>query len=146
MYNVENYDPAKMARACKRYVRISWKACVEIGKVIKGMKVDKARRLLQDVIEMKRSIPFTRFTEGAGHKTGAGPGRYPVNAAREILDLINSAVKNAEYQGLDSSRLYIKSFLVMKAPTFYRPRRSPLRGQKRKNVHISVVLEEGEGK
>ncbi len=142
MYNVQDYDPSRMARACKRYVRISWKASVEIGKAIKGMNVEKARRFLQDVIEMKRAVPFGRFNRDVAHKPGIGAGRYPVNAAKEILDLINSAVKNAENQGLDVSKLFIKSFLVMKAPTFYRPRRSPLRGQKRKSVHISVVLEQ----
>ncbi len=141
MYNV-HYDKEKMARACKRWVRVSWKAASEIARNINGMKVDKAKKYLQEVIEMKRAVPFRRYNSDLAHKPGIGAGRYPINAAKEILDLIESAEKNAENKGLDVTRLYLKSLLVMKAPRFRRPRRSPLNPQVRKNVHLSVVLEE----
>ena len=142
MYNI-NTDSKKVAKACRRYARISWKACVEIGKVIKGMKTDKAKKLLQEVVELKKPIPFRRFNRDLPHRKGKiAAGRYPVNASKEILSLIESAEKNAENLELDKNKLYIKSFLVMKAPSFRRPRKSELIGQRRKNVHISIILEE----
>lgn len=141
MYNVD-YDKRRMARACKRWVRISHKAASEIARSIVGMKVEKAKRFLQDVIDMRRAVPYKRYNSDVAHKSSIGAGRYPVNAAKEILDLIKSAEKNAENLGLDVSRLHIKSLLVMKASSFRRPRRSPLNPQVRKSTHISVVLEE----
>jgi len=141
MYNVE-YNPEKMARACKRNVPISHKFAREIGKEIKGKKLEKAKRYLEEVIEMKRPVPITRYNSDLAHKPGVGPGRYPVNTAKEILDLLNSVEKNAQNKGLDVKNLYIVSFLVMKGSKFFRPRRRDMAGQRRKNTHISVVVEE----
>ncbi len=141
MYNTE-YDKKKMARACKRWVRISHKAASEVARHVAGMKVEKAKRFLMDIVKMRRAVPFRRYNSDLAHKPGIGAGRYPVGVAREILDLVESAEKNAENLGLDVSRLYIRSLLVMKASTFRRPRRSGLSPHTRKNVHLSIVLEE----
>ena len=67
---------------------ISTKQGIEICSIISGKNLQKAKKILNEAKDMKKPIPFRRFTEGAGHKHGIGPGKYPVKACSEILKLI----------------------------------------------------------
>ncbi len=136
------YEPEKHVLAITTYRRVSPKDVREILVHIKGKKVVDAIKLLDAVIKKKYAIPFKRYTEGAGHKTGnlAG-GRYPIKAAKEVKNLLNTLIKNGEYKGMDVDKIYIKYVSVSKASTFYRPRRSRFRGQKAKSTNIYVLGE-----
>lgn len=136
------YEPEKHVLAITTYRRVSSKDVREVLRHIKGMKVVEAMKLLDMVVKKKYAIPFKRYTEGAGHKTGnmAG-GRYPVKAAKEVKSLLNSLIKNGEYKGMDADKIYIKYASVSKAATFYRPRRSRFRGQKVKSTNIYILGE-----
>ena len=57
-YNKETNE-AKTARAMAKSLKISPKHCVEICNAIRGMEVTKAKNYLEDVIDMKKSVPFT---------------------------------------------------------------------------------------
>lgn len=135
-------DPKKTARATGRNVRISRKNLVEIGRFIKGMKTEKAKKILEEVISLKRAIPFRRFNTHLAHKKGIGPGRYPVKSSRWMLELIKSVESNSENIGLDVNKLYIKNVSARKGSDFQRPRRADLRGQKAKSTNISLIVEE----
>jgi len=109
-FSAQGLDPARTAIASGRDLRISYKHAVEICSALKGLHIDKARQLLEDVIAMKRPIPFRRYFGKVGHRRGLSgwaAGRYPVKAARAILEVLNNAEANAEYKGLDTSRLWI---------------------------------------
>ena len=89
-YN-EEVDEAKTARAMAKSLKISPKHCVEICNAIRGMDVAKAKAYLEDVIEMKKSVPFKRHNKGVGHRKGQEgwpSGRYPVKAAEQILKVL----------------------------------------------------------
>ena len=109
-YAFTDDDKAKTAKALGRSLKISPKHAVEICNKIRGMKVEKAEAYLEDVMEMKTAVPFKKHNKKVGHRRGIGgwpTGRYPVKAAKQILDIIKNAEANAEYKGLDTENLKI---------------------------------------
>jgi large subunit ribosomal protein L22 len=79
--------------------------------------------LLQDLIKQKRDIK----------------GKYYTKTAREILELLESAERNAEFKGLDTSNLVIHAS-AHKGFTFRRPRSLKRSGERRKIANIQIVL------
>ncbi len=139
-YAFSAYNKELMARVVGRDLSISKKQSVEICKWIKGRSLKQAKQLLSEVIAMKRGVPFTRFNWNVGHRPGMGPGRYPINAATEILALVKSAEANAQVKGLNTGNLYIVHCNAQKAPTPHHYGRQ--RGTKMKRTHIELVLQE----
>ncbi len=104
-------DTENTAKAMGKELRISPKHSVEICKFIKGKQVDVAKRMLTEVIELKRHVPMKRHNKKVGHRKGKfkwDAGRFPKKAASHILKIIESAEANAVYKGLDQDRLFIK--------------------------------------
>ena len=109
-YSVKNLDPEKTVLASGRDLRISYKAAVEVCRAIRGLSLDNARRLLEDVINLKRSIPYRRHKKKVSHRRDLQKwyaGRYPVKACRAILRVLENAEANAEYKGLSVDRLKV---------------------------------------
>lgn len=132
-------DDENVAKAILRDAAISTKHSIEICSRIRKKKLEKVKKILELVIAKEKPIKYTRFTEGAGHKTGIGPGKFPVKAAQEILKIIKSAESNALDKGL-SKNLKIAHISANQAsrPWHYgRQRRI-----KMKRTHIEVVLSE----
>jgi len=121
---------------------ISAKQGVEICNFIRGKDTQKAKDILNEVIDMKKPIPFKRFTEGAGHKHGIGPGKYPVKACKEILKLIKLVEANAQHNGLDTSSLVIVHICAKKGPKSWHYGRQSRIAMKR--THVEIVVEEKE--
>ena len=110
-YNNKDADGSKTARAMARSLKVSPKHCVEICSAIRGMDVAKAKAYLNDVIEMKKAVPFKRHNRDVGHRKGMkgwAAGRYPVKASKAILNVIENAEANAEYKGMDVENLKIE--------------------------------------
>ena len=75
------------------------------------MEVAKAKAYLNDVIDMKKAVPFKRHNSDVGHRRGMegwAAGRYPVKASKAILTVIENAEANAEYKGMDVENLKIE--------------------------------------
>ena len=109
-YAYDDKDGSKTARAMGKTLKISPKHCVEICRTIRGMDVKKAKNYLNEVIEMKKAVPFKRHNKKVGHRKGLQgwpSGRYPIKAAKEILKIVKNAESNAEYKGLDTENLKI---------------------------------------
>ena len=137
-YSYKNFND-KTARAYGKSLPISTKASINICNALRGMSVEKALAYLQDVVDEKRAIPYTRFTDGVGHRPGIGAGRYPKKASLAIANIISSAANNAAAKGL-SSDLKIVSLVANKASTPLHYGRQRRRSMKR--THIEVVVEE----
>jgi large subunit ribosomal protein L22 len=133
----------KMARAYGKSLPISTKVSINICNALRGMTVDKALAYLQDVVDEKRAIPFTRFNDGVGHRPGMAAGRYPRKASLAIARVIASAATNAAAKGL-SSDLKIISLVANKASSPLHYGRQRRRSMKR--THIEVVVEERSSK
>lgn len=120
-----NLNPKKSARAYGRSLNISTKSSVILCRQISGMNVVRAKKLLADLTEGKRDID----------------GKYYTNASSEILSVVKSAESNAEFKGLDTSRLVIFAS-AHKGFTFFRPRRTKLKRTQKKITNVQVVLQQ----
>lgn len=133
-----------MARAVGKDLDISTKHAIEICNTIRGKRLNKAFDILENSINMKRAIPFKRFTGGAGHKPGIASGKFAVKACKEINRVIKSARANAQSKGLNPDELVIKHICAHKASTPLHYGRQIRRQMKK--THVEVVLEEIERK
>ena len=107
-----------MAHAVARDAQVSFKAAIESSKFLKGKTTAQAKAYLEKVIDKKLAIPYTRFTDGVGHRKGKGigSGRYPVKLAKVLLKLIKNVESNASIKGLNDS-LKIVALIPNKAST-----------------------------
>jgi len=99
-----------IARAKANELPVSPKHSIEIARHIRGMTTSEAKAYLSDVVALKKAIPFRRFKRNVAHKRGLekwDAGRYPVKAAEAYSRLLESVEKNAEYIGLDTTKLRI---------------------------------------
>jgi large subunit ribosomal protein L17e len=85
------------------HLRVHFKHCREIGQAIKGLKIPKAKAYLENVLQYKAAIPFTKYTGGIGrHAVGKqykAPGdkvAWPQKATKVFLDLLTNIASNAE--------------------------------------------------
>ena len=134
--------------ASGRDLRVSFKETVELLREIRGKKLSEAYKILDDVIALKKAIPFRRFKRGVPHRselTGWKPGRYPVKAAKLVKKVLKSAEANARTKDLDTENLYVKHAAAQQGPKLWRffPRafgRATPRVEQL--VHVEIVLEE----
>jgi len=151
-YSVEPEVPEKVSKSRGSHLRIHFKHCREIAAVTKGMKVNKALKYLDDVLQYKAIVPFVVFTGGIGHKGMAkqfnapgNAGRWPVKATAVYKDLVLNAVANAETKGLDIDACIIDHAQCNKAPA---GRRRTYRAHGRigkyasQPAHIEIMLKE----
>lgn len=109
-YSFVAYDPSSHIRASGRELDVSPKKTREVLVAIKGMKVGRAKSLLEAVIEKKQAIAFRRYKQERGHKRSLfkfHAGGYPVKAASKVLDVLKNLEANAEFRGIDVERLVI---------------------------------------
>lgn len=138
-------DPARTAVASGRDLRVSYKDTVEVLNAIRGKRLEEAVKVLNDIISMRRPIPYRRFNRKVGHKKAIASGRFPVKAAKAVLDVLKNAEANAEYKGLDTTRLWVVHAAAHKGSKIkgYMPRAfgraTPWFEQL---VHVEIGLEE----
>ena len=113
----------KFAKACGGNVNISTKASVIICRAVRNKPLTRARRLLEDLASRKRSLD----------------GKYYTKAVREILRLVNSCERNAEFLGLDSGKLFVHASAHMGA-IMHRRRRKASFGTRIKSTNLEVFL------
>jgi large subunit ribosomal protein L22 len=109
-YAYKPEDETKAAKAMGYEMPISFKHAVEICAAIRGKKVEDAIKYLEDVVAMKRAVPFKKYKKKVAHKRGLEKwyaGRYPQKAAKYILKVLKNLEANAEYKGLEKDRLII---------------------------------------
>ena len=105
-FQEQRYDIDRIAKASGRDLRIKPKHAREICACIKGMKVDQAKSFLEDVIQLKRSVPFRRHKKKQAHRKDLKEfkwyaGRFPQKAAARVYEVLTAVESNAEYKGLD---------------------------------------------
>jgi large subunit ribosomal protein L22 len=143
-YSFVQYNEVSDVRGSLREVDVSPKEAREVANYIKGMSLDRAKQVLQEVIEKKRIVPFKRYHHKVAHHKVEGfyAGRYPVKAAKYFLKLLENLESNALYKGLDVSRLIIihTSAYPGRKLVRYIPRAFGRRSPKRRvYVHIEAV-------
>lgn len=126
----------------------------EVGRAIKGMKLDKARAYLQRVLKKKDVIPYMRHKGGKGRHAQAknlkwvvGSG-WPTKSTKMMLKLLDNAQANAAGPNKDpelaSKPLVLKHVQVNRARKM---RRRTYRAHGRMGpyvrspCHVEVVVE-----
>ena len=146
-YTYEGDTRTSVARARGVELPISPKKTYEVLNAIRGKSLEEARTFLEEVVELKRAVPFRRFNQETAHKRGIGPGRFPKKVARSILQLLQNAESNAEYEGLDTGQLFV--FVASSARGKIHKASMP-RAQGRatawneQTTHVEIVLKERE--
>ena len=118
-------NPKNSVKVYGRNLRVSRKSSVTVCKVITGKQLNKGLVLLERVQNRKQSFK----------------GKYYDNVVKELIDLLKSAGSNAEFKGLDTTRMIIHAS-AHKGYGFYRPRRFKIRRTQRKMTNIQIVLME----
>ncbi|MFP4567963.1 MAG: 50S ribosomal protein L22 [Candidatus Woesearchaeota archaeon] len=132
-----------MARAITKDAEISTKVSIEIANFLRGRTSVEAKVILERVLKKKQPIPFKRFTDGVGHRKGAGiaAGRFPEKASEVFLTIIKQCEANALAKGL-SEDLRIVHLVPQRGSNTFRHGRQRRRTYKR--THLEIVLEEFE--
>jgi large subunit ribosomal protein L22 len=106
-YSAEK-DPEKSARAFGYELHCSQKDSQNIARALRGMKIEAARKYLEEIVAMKRALPAVYHKKKRLHQKGiSGPGSFPEKAARYMLKVLENAENNAEYKGFDVDNMKI---------------------------------------
>lgn len=121
---------------------ISWKDSVEVCRFLRKKNLQKAKKMLQRVLDKKLAVPIKRYgLADRGHRPGKiGPGFYPQKATKEILNLLNTLEANAQDKGLNVSNLILNELIPNKASLPWHQGRK--RRRKMKRSHIKIIAEE----
>jgi large subunit ribosomal protein L22 len=101
-------------------LHISPKHAREICRTLRGMRANLARAFLEDVIALKKPVPFKRYRRNVAHRHGLvgwDAGRYPEKAAKAVLIVLDNALANAEYKGMESDKMRIYHAGTLKGRT-----------------------------
>jgi len=147
-------DESRSAKAVLRDAPISRKEAYEVLKVIKGMKLSEAKKLINDVLNFKTPIPYTRYKLSIAHKKGLSQvfpkfkspiGRYPVKVCKYLLKLLENVENNAVNKGLNPESLVITHAAAHRGPYLKRwmPRAFGRATPKfRSLTHVEIVVSE----
>jgi len=117
----------KTASASIENARISLKHSAAICKELKGKKLESAKNFLEKLLDKKISL---------------GKKYYP-SAAKQILEILESAEANAKQKGLAEEKLFIRKIKADQGFTFVKPKsRWHFRGRKAKSTTLIVELGE----
>ena len=119
-----------MAKAYSNNLRISVKNAKPVCKSVRGLGLPVAKQFLEDVLKSKKNIG----------------GRYYPKTTREVLNIILSAEKNAEFKNLDTKNMYILHIAPLEGTHMHRRRHKRNIGSRIKAAHLEVILKERTGK
>ncbi len=140
-------NPENSAKALGKEIPISPKLTREVCGLIRGMKVPKAISTLEGIAAVETPVPLKRYNKRVSHKQGVGPGRYPVKSAKAVLAVLNSAVSNAEYKGLTTDDMVVRTITASRGRTTpgHMPRAHGRATQwNQETVNLEIIIEEVE--
>jgi len=107
-YTYRSETGLSVARARGVEIPMSPKKTYEVLNAIRGLSLEKARGVLEAAADGRRAIPFRRYNQETAHHRGTGPGRFPKKVCKTLLQLLQNAESNADYEGLDTDALYVR--------------------------------------
>lgn len=114
------------ARAVLRNAEVSVKNAVPVCDAIRGMKVNKAIKFLEEVLKKKKSIK----------------GKYYTKTVKTILSVLKAAKANALQRNMNEEKLYIKIIKADKGERILLPKKAKYAGRIKKASHITIVVGE----
>jgi ribosomal protein L22 len=115
----------KYAKASGSNVNASPKASALVCRAIRRKTLTRAKRLLNNLLEQRQSLD----------------GKYYTKATREVLNLLSSCEKNAEFLGLETEKLMVHASATH-GTIMNRRRRKAAFGSRIKAANIEIMLVE----
>lgn len=146
-YIIDKGKEGDFARARVEGVDASIKDLVEVCGNVRGRPVDKAIKFLEEAADGKRPILYRSNNKRLGHRRelGGKKGRYPQKSARIVLQVLLSALGNAQHKGL-SEELIVTHACANKVAKYMR---YSSKGRRNASVlrtaRVEIVLKEKEG-
>ena len=117
----------KIAVARGTTAKVSLKDSRVLCKAIKGKRIEKARKLLEDLVKKRKSLD----------------GKYYTKTSNKFLGILKTAGANAKNKNFTLEKLFIKNATADKGETTSRARTKwHLRGTKAKSTNIEITVEE----
>ncbi len=115
-------------RAFARNQPISLKNSVVVCSLIRNKPLKKAKKILQDLLDKKRSID----------------GKYYTKTVKVILEVLKAAEANARQKNMKEDKLFVKIAKADKGTTLYSypAKKAKFAARRRKSTNITIVLEE----
>lgn len=138
----------QFARVKANELQVSPKHAIEIASFIRNQDVNRALEYLNEVVALKKAVPFRRFNRNVAHKRGLvgwDAGRYPVKASKGYIKLLEGVKKNAEYSGLDADRLVIVHAAANRGKgqkAFFPRAMGRATPKRRETVNIEIIVQE----
>lgn len=150
VYQTEIHDEKNVAKAILKNQRASLKFSTEMAREIKGKRLDKSERFVEDIVAKKRHLPLRVYKKKVAHRKGDAQsytpsGRYPTDTANVFLKLLETVKANADYKGMDAENLIITHIFASKGfqrISFQTQGRISGKRRKRKSVHLEIVVRE----
>jgi large subunit ribosomal protein L22 len=135
----QKYDLKKMVRVRGNHLPLSQKTSCEVMRYIRDRNVQKAIRLLEEVRDGTRPVPFLKFKKDVPHRKGQGlsVGRFPKKVSIHTIQLLTLLLANAKDKGLSEKALTVVYSAVNPGPNL--PHSGRIRGRLRKVCHIEIV-------
>eukprot|EP00117_Sycon_ciliatum_P010342 scpid106807/ scgid12274/ 60S ribosomal protein L17 len=119
-YAREPAEPTKAAKTQVKDLRAHYKNTYEVARSVKGLRLLKAIKYLQAVLEHKQIIPFRKYCNGVGRHAQAKvfkltQGRWPLKPTTYVMQLLKNLQTNAETKGLDVERCVVSHVQVNRA-------------------------------
>lgn len=151
-YNFQKkIDKERSARAYRSNAKVSTKYSIEFSNYFKGMPLNKAIQIAENIESKKEYLPLKKFAKKVAHRKGenrrkAASGRWPINCAKLVKELLLEVKANSENKDLDTTKLRIIHMFANKGVS--RTNLQPLgriggklRKSKSTNIEV-IVLEE----
>jgi large subunit ribosomal protein L22 len=101
-------DVEKSARAYGYELHCSQKDSQNLARALRGMKIEPAKKYLEEIVALKRALPAVYHKKKRLHQKGiSGPGSFPRKAASYMLKILENAENNAEYKGFTVENMKI---------------------------------------
>jgi large subunit ribosomal protein L22 len=135
----QKYDIKKMVRVRGNHLPLSQKTSCEVMRYIRGRNVKQAIRLLEEVRDEKRPVPFLKFKRDIPHRKGQGlsVGRFPKKVSIHTIELLTLLLANAKDKGLSETELAVVYSATNPGPNLAHYGR--IRGRLRKVCHLEIV-------
>lgn len=108
------------AKARADDLRAHYKNTYETARAVRGMKIKKAIRYMEEVLEHKRCVPYFHYNGHVGRTAqanvfGTQQGRWPEKSVKHVLSLLKNLHANAESKGLDTEKCVISHVATQRA-------------------------------
>jgi len=105
-YALEPANKGAHSKARANNVRVHFKLACETANVLRGMKLARAKKFLNNVLRHTEAVPIRKFRNGRGRhpqakQWGVAQCGWPVKATYAMLKLLRNAEANAVTKKLD---------------------------------------------